>query len=295
MDYHSQLRRSVQLTHRIDELPSIPTQDWVRRCSSALCTVHPDAAVISLVCTYDQDDDRMVLFSTGACTNNNDESLETSSRVAISMQDRSERLTKLDLHLPEQAMNYGLVAPMPSLSPSWSQTPIARIFAGANYAHPILHYVPIKTKSDAHLALISVIGFASDRVTSTPTESLALISAIHSPMRIRASAALGLVNNPRAWLTDREHDILDQLIRGHSVRVIAEQLGRSSHTVHDHVKNLHRKIDASSRGELIAKALGHTPEEMQIQYPEPITLGFSNDQSLTELKPERITARPLRS
>jgi hypothetical protein len=30
--------------------------------------------------------------------------------------------------------------------------------------------------------------------------------------------------------------------------------------VHDHVKSLHRKLDASSRGELVARALGHGSE-----------------------------------
>lgn len=62
-------------------------------------------------------------------------------------------------------------------------------------------------------------------------------------------------------MTDREQDVLERLILGRSVREIAEELGRSPHTVHDHVKSLHRKLDASSRGELVARALGHGPRE----------------------------------
>jgi DNA-binding CsgD family transcriptional regulator len=255
---------------------------------------HPDAAVVSLVCSYQPSEDRMAVFSTGACTPTGHDTPENRSRIALSMQDRSERLTKLDLDLPDHATSVGLVAPLSALSPAWSQTPLARIITGANFAHPILHVVPIKSRENNHLTLMNIFGFTSDRVQSPPSEPLTLISAIHNPLRIRAVAALGLVDNPRAWLTDREHNILEQLIRGHSVRVIAEQLGRSSHTVHDHVKNLHRKIDASSRGELIAKALGHTPEETQIQYPDPITIGLTNDQPIAEIKPERISARPLR-
>ena len=41
------------------------------------------------------------------------------------------------------------------------------------------------------------------------------------------------------------------------MREIADALERSPHTVHDHVKSLHRKLNASSRGELIARTLGH--------------------------------------
>ena len=51
--------------------------------------------------------------------------------------------------------------------------------------------------------------------------------------------------------------MLDLLVLGLSVRQIAEELGRSTHTVHDHVKSLHKKLNANSRGELVARALGH--------------------------------------
>jgi len=61
-------------------------------------------------------------------------------------------------------------------------------------------------------------------------------------------------------LTHREQVVLDLLTRGRTVRQIAEELGRSPHTISDHIKSLHRKLGASSRGELIARALrGGTP------------------------------------
>jgi DNA-binding CsgD family transcriptional regulator len=58
-------------------------------------------------------------------------------------------------------------------------------------------------------------------------------------------------------LTSREVVVLGLLLEGKSVRLIAEELGRSPHTVHDHVKSLHRKLNASTRGALVARALGH--------------------------------------
>ncbi|MFZ2875163.1 MAG: helix-turn-helix transcriptional regulator, partial [Phycisphaerales bacterium] len=59
------------------------------------------------------------------------------------------------------------------------------------------------------------------------------------------------------WLSPREQEVLSALLLGKSIREIAVESGRSAHTVHDHVKNLHRKLRANSRGELVARALGH--------------------------------------
>jgi DNA-binding CsgD family transcriptional regulator len=75
------------------------------------------------------------------------------------------------------------------------------------------------------------------------------------------------IDNPRSWLTLREQEVLEQLTLGRSVKEIAQDLGRSPHTVHDHVKSLHRKLAATTRGELIARALGHlvSPPVSQVE------------------------------
>ncbi|MBS0190950.1 MAG: LuxR C-terminal-related transcriptional regulator [Phycisphaerales bacterium] len=82
----------------------------------------------------------------------------------------------------------------------------------------------------------------------------------------RARLALGNVgSNEAEWISPREQEILGQLVLGKSVRQIAEESGRSPHTVHDHVKSLHKKLDATSRGELIARTLGHVPKSLRIR------------------------------
>jgi len=294
MTHFQLIRQSVLSTHRIDELPSIPTQTWVEQCAEALCTTSPRIAVASLVCSYIASEDHLSVFSSGACIAGAHAGGESDSRITLSLQDRCERLSKLGLPISAQATQSGLVAPMQSLSASWSQSPAARIFSGTQLVHPIIQILPIRKVEQSHLCLLNLFGFIAGEDTSAPSETLALISALHSPLRLRATAALEQVNNPRAWLTDREQHVLELLIEGQSVRSIAEQLGRSAHTVHDHVKNLHKKIGASSRGELIAKALGHTPDELQLSFPEPTTYPFPGEEPLTELKPEKLIARPLR-
>lgn len=63
----------------------------------------------------------------------------------------------------------------------------------------------------------------------------------------------------RRWISPREQEVLERIIQGRSARGIAQELGRSTHTIQDHIKSLHRKLEAGSRGELIARALGLIP------------------------------------
>ncbi len=58
-------------------------------------------------------------------------------------------------------------------------------------------------------------------------------------------------------VTPSEQIVLEQLVMGRSVKEIADELSRSPHTIHDHIKSLHRKFGASNRGQLVARALGH--------------------------------------
>lgn len=95
--------------------------------------------------------------------------------------------------------------------------------------------------------------------SETTNDATLLVTTLIAMLR-RSRLALG-TEPGRAidWVSEREHETLGHVVRGLSVREIAEKTGRSSHTVHDHVKSLHRKLGASSRGELVARALGHAP------------------------------------
>ncbi len=54
-------------------------------------------------------------------------------------------------------------------------------------------------------------------------------------------------------LSPRMRQILDRLLAGDSEKQIASQLHVSVHTVHTYVKRLHKTLNVSSRGELLAK------------------------------------------
>lgn len=55
-------------------------------------------------------------------------------------------------------------------------------------------------------------------------------------------------------LTTREQEVLTQLARGVNIAAIGKALGISHHTVGDHVKNLYRKLNVSSRAEAALQA-----------------------------------------
>lgn len=59
----------------------------------------------------------------------------------------------------------------------------------------------------------------------------------------------------RDALSQREHDVLERLVHGQSVRVMARDLGITEATVETHLRNLRGKLGASSRLDAVLSAL----------------------------------------
>jgi DNA-binding NarL/FixJ family response regulator len=55
-------------------------------------------------------------------------------------------------------------------------------------------------------------------------------------------------------LTERETEVLQRVAKGYTLPEIAQQLGLSRHTISDHVKQVYRKLDVSSRAEAALEA-----------------------------------------
>jgi DNA-binding NarL/FixJ family response regulator len=56
-------------------------------------------------------------------------------------------------------------------------------------------------------------------------------------------------------LTAREHDVLSMLVRGHSYKMAAAQLGIGLETLRFHIKNIYAKLHVNSKSEAVIKAL----------------------------------------
>ena len=61
-------------------------------------------------------------------------------------------------------------------------------------------------------------------------------------------------------LTARQREVLQHLVEGASEKEIGYALQLSSHTIHDHVKAIHRAYGARSRGELLASVAKRAKE-----------------------------------
>ncbi|MBX3720252.1 MAG: response regulator transcription factor [Turneriella sp.] len=56
-------------------------------------------------------------------------------------------------------------------------------------------------------------------------------------------------------LTAREREVLQLLYEGFKYQSIADKLGVSRHTVHDHIKHIYQKLEVHSRAELMHKTI----------------------------------------
>jgi DNA-binding CsgD family transcriptional regulator len=87
-----------------------------------------------------------------------------------------------------------------------------------------------------------------------------LVHLFHHELNDVLGAKLVCPSPPAAdALPPRLRQVLAGLLEGDSEQQIALQLGISPHTVHEHVKRLHRRFGVASRGELLAGLLtrGH--------------------------------------
>lgn len=65
-------------------------------------------------------------------------------------------------------------------------------------------------------------------------------------------AVVEALNGPTRQLSRQLRRTLARLVDGDSEKQIARRMNLSKHTVHDYVKELHKRFDVSSRGELLA-------------------------------------------
>ncbi len=83
-------------------------------------------------------------------------------------------------------------------------------------------------------------------------------------------------------LSPRLKETLELLLAGNSEKEVAAKMGISTHTVHVHVKTLHKRLGVSSRGELLARFVNND-SQVNSSTPQRNTTRARNPQA----KPER--------
>lgn len=268
------LRSAVRMTERICALPAVATQDWCDRVAAAVLPVDQPSIAVVLV---GQVDEHGTILRTEATGVSGCYTAEVTTTIG--------RERSASPVLPLDANDASLMRVRTTLAQarelSWAPGPLSvgstRV-STLDRTHPtssapaglIRRWEGVRATGmllgatgvgNDRRALVVEIALTGHTLPHGPAQLDADASALEAVLPIlsrRAVMAIGMDATDSAhWLTVREQVILQHLLMGKSVREIAQELGRSPHTVHDHVKSLHRKLNASSRGELVARALGH--------------------------------------
>lgn len=248
------IRAAVRMTEEACRLPAVATLDWLDRASAVLRgVVTPSRASIMIVNTSPGSRALSLEAAGYAATPGID---HDDTGTELSVRSKAERLGDLGFTIENEVV-LGRIGDLINGS-DWRAHGIGRLWQGTAIADVLVAASPLGHAEPGRY-MISQVALSEAGAEPKPGQ-FELLGVIHSLLARRALVSIGETKATSArWLTAREQEVLDLLVVGKSVRVIAEELGRSPHTVHDHVKSLHRKLDASSRGELVAKALGHAP------------------------------------
>ncbi len=247
-------------------LPGVATQDW---CDAAACTLlplRPDALVVVTIAA-EQPHERAGGIRAATTIEATGGVMQQQGVVKSLPRMHGDGTGALGWSLAEGWMAQadhssaepGRVArlrDLPAVAANWTASTSGKRWSRLGVNELLIAQTPLE--SDRHGRFLALeLGLRPDQATFGRGD-VEVIRAIMPTIRRRASLAFGnTMGSVKNRITPREQQILEQLTLGKTVREIATDLSRSQHTVHDHVKSLHRKLDASSRGELIARYLGH--------------------------------------
>lgn len=244
------VRIAVEATQECCSLPAYPVPDWCDRCASAWSRAMGGRELAVSVVTLDASGVVMSVEMSGAT----DPALAAGSSAPPSSS--------------HTGAGFGWVVPPPvnirearafrvsntAHFPAWASSRRGQSWKRSEASDLLVGLVPLA--GGRNRALVVEIALADSPAPVAPVLSRVLEGTL-PVLAQRLLIAFGDEPiSPGSLLTTREQEVLEQLVVGRTVREIAEDLERSPHTVHDHVKSLHRKFNASTRGELVSRALG---------------------------------------
>lgn len=252
--------RAVDAAAGVCSLPAVATLDWCDRAAEALGSAADRSVSTVMIAAVGEGlrtgtpDAIGAAATPGLRARSLDATLGHDIRQALAtIRSRAYRLGGVEFlgGLPEGS---GIVAgTLDKLRPEWRREAVGRVWAGVargDVAVAAAWLCPAERR-------LLVAQVAMTEPEQSADEAAQVLAGVLPRLAARAQASIGpTASNPRCWLSPREQDVLELLVLGRSVKEIAAELGRSPHTVHDHVKALHKKLDASTRGGLIARALG---------------------------------------
>ena len=145
--------------------------------------------------------------------------------------------------------------------------PVLSILAFAGGRSALLASAVIDPALGIDLRVVIVESASDNEAPFTDSDAEALRAAMRGIVcraRLAFVSESGVVTEA---LNPREVEVLESLTCGKSIREIAVKMHRSTHTIHDYLKSMHRKIGVGCRAELLARASGRCAAR---NTPEPI-------------------------
>lgn len=275
----------VRASERLCGLPAVATLDWSDRAARALSVLMAPSRVCAMILRAELSGRVSALEASGcgSCINKSAANLpaaaawteddlgqEETGGIELSIRSRADRLRELGFRLDGLGPTGSVAASAARLAGTelWRTAPIGSMWIGTDITDLLIGVAALDEGTPRRYVVVEIglMGHGAIGPRRITSENQAALQAVLPLLSHRARLALGSAqDSAQTWLTVREQQVLEQLVLGKSVRQIADDLDRSPHTVHDHVKSLHRKLGASSRGELIARALGYIEEGTRIR------------------------------
>ncbi|MCA9294471.1 MAG: response regulator transcription factor [Phycisphaerales bacterium] len=253
-----QLRGLTHAAASLARLPAVPTQSWCAEASAAIQHIRSTAFVL------------VTLLTNGEQGGSGPASVEATGGLAPAASAFHEDIGRIHSDgvgapgwrvaeaLQGERIGAARLRDLSSWS-AWSFTAAGKrwkrfgvndLLIGAGCLHP----------ENPNRVLVVELGAGPEYPPFAQSDAIVL-APILEMVTERAAIAFGMLPvTASSTVTPREEQILQLLTLGCTVREIAERLSRSRHTVHDHVKSLHRKLGATTRGALIARYLGRPTE-----------------------------------
>jgi len=269
-DFRS-LTVATDVVSRVCALPAVATHDWCEMAAAAIRPMRQNSVISISLAVLGERGRIEVLEATGAT------GTTPNGRPIDGQGLHPEHSPSFDWWFDEKpqpgAVRVERLSALPCAA-NWPATPCGKRWGNLGIADPLVGWGGMIGDAAGRALLVEFGVRSMDR----PLESweICVVRAMMPHIVQRASLAFGRERStPGNRLTQREQLVLEHLTLGKSVKQIASDLARSPHTVHDHVKSLHRKLNASSRGELIARALGHVTT-VKGEAPKPVgQIGFT--------------------
>lgn len=270
----SSLQAAAEIVEALMALPAVPSADWGDRAAACLTRVVRSGVVLALIAQIEETGRIASTEAVGIAAGHHGRERArgvtkgsprlvrgpTGEEAALdALRARADKLVSIGW-TPETlgGPSAAILGSTPG-GRNWRNGPAGRLWGDLAPADLLVGLVPV---GDYQRGRIAAIHIAPTGPSLPEPEDAAVLRAALPILARRACLAIGPIRSgPGQWLTGREQAVFDRLVIGRSVKQIAEELGRSTHTVHDHIKNLHRKLGARNRGELLARALGPAPDE----------------------------------